>query len=234
MNAPHVRLSDSEGGAFFLDKFQNVVREFDQTEHRLQLSELLKAKVDTPAFRVSDDPVKYLRTGLDRLHASQALVQGKRNVVVSPQRCPGWLCCLLPCLDSTPKMTAYHSHLAESTTVLRGGKKFLLASDDLVVGDVIFLFAGDIVPADCRIVEDTGKQALQFNVSVLCGIVDGSQTIIANGSVQSTSDSVVESENICRAGSLVHSGSCQCIVVSVGDNLLWSRLIKSNRWITPR
>ena len=230
MRASHIKLSESEDGAFFLDKFQNASHEFDQSDHHLQLGELLKAKVDTPKFRVSEDPVQYLKTGLNRQHASQALSQGQRNKVASPQNCPGWLCCLLPCLNSTPKMKAYFSHQSESTTVIRGGQRFLLDSEDLVVGDVIFLFAGDIVPADCRIVENTGKQPLQFDVSVLCGIVDDSKTVIANGQNESTSDSAVESENMCRAGSVVHSGSCQCIVVSVGQNLLWSRLIKSNRW----
>lgn len=50
-------------------------------------------------------------------------------------------------IDALKKMTAPES------TVLRGGKLVTVKSDDLVVGDVIILEAGDSVPADARVIE---------------------------------------------------------------------------------
>ena len=42
---------------------------------------------------------------------------------------------------------------AATTKVLRDGKVETVKSEDLVVGDVILLDAGDAIPADCRIIE---------------------------------------------------------------------------------
>ena len=42
---------------------------------------------------------------------------------------------------------------AATSKVLRDGKEVVVKSEDLVVGDVVVLEAGDAVPADCRIIE---------------------------------------------------------------------------------
>ena len=42
---------------------------------------------------------------------------------------------------------------AATSKVIRDGKQFTVRSEDLVVGDVIVLEAGDAVPADARIIE---------------------------------------------------------------------------------
>ena len=235
MEASHILLHEHSQGAFHLDKFQNAIESFDSNDHKVALAELLKSKVDSPAYRISDDVDLYLQNGLEREHASQIYAATGRNKITSPQRCPGWLCCLLPCLNGTPKMKAYFSSQSESTSVVRSGKRFLIDSEGLVVGDVIQLFSGDCVPADCRIIEVTTKsEDVRFDASVLCGVVDHSQRMVAHGSENCTSDPIVESENICWAGSTVVSGACKCVVLAVGENLLWSRLIKSGRWISKR
>jgi hypothetical protein len=41
---------------------------------------------------------------------------------------------------------------------LRDGLTVVILSEDLVPGDVVFLTAGDDVPADCRLVEAVGRQ----------------------------------------------------------------------------
>ncbi len=50
-------------------------------------------------------------------------------------------------LEALKQMTA------ATTKVLRDGKQVSVKSEDLVIGDVIILEAGDAVPADCRIIE---------------------------------------------------------------------------------
>ena len=51
-------------------------------------------------------------------------------------------------IDALKEMTA------ATSKVLRDGQQITLKSEDLVVGDVIVLEAGDAVPADCRIIDN--------------------------------------------------------------------------------
>lgn len=50
-------------------------------------------------------------------------------------------------MDALMEMTAATSH------VLRGGEVVTIKSEDVVIGDIVVLEAGDAVPADCRIIE---------------------------------------------------------------------------------
>ena len=49
---------------------------------------------------------------------------------------------------------------AATSKVIRDGHQITVRSEDLVVGDVIVLEAGDAVPADARIIEDLGADSL--------------------------------------------------------------------------
>ncbi len=55
---------------------------------------------------------------------------------------------------------------APSATVLRDGKEHLVAARELVPGDIIVLHTGDMIPADCRIIEVAN---LRINESALTG-----------------------------------------------------------------
>ena len=57
--------------------------------------------------------------------------------------------------------------IAEETTVLRDGKQQTIATDDVVVGDVVVLSLGDRVPADIRLVRVSSD--LKFDRSLLTG-----------------------------------------------------------------
>ena len=46
-----------------------------------------------------------------------------------------------------------------TSRVLRGGMVRLVKSEELVVGDVVLLEAGDAVPADARVIECASLQA---------------------------------------------------------------------------
>jgi len=39
------------------------------------------------------------------------------------------------------------------TTVIRDGKEFLINQSELLVGDIIVLSGGDLIPADCLVIE---------------------------------------------------------------------------------
>ena len=231
---------------YYYDKFANVFfnnnssnEEEEENSHRMTIQQLLVKKVDAPTYKPSTKVEEYLKNGLDSKYARDVFLASGRNKVTNPQNCPGWLCCLLPCLNTTPKMLKYFSLQSDSTSVYRGGRRFLIDSENLIVGDLIDLYEGDIVPADCRIVEIKGSEnTLQFNITVLAGILDDNATqVITNASVNYNDDdtikvsSIVKARNICWVGSRIHKGSCKAIVINVGLNTLWSRLIASNRWV---
>lgn len=87
------------------------------------------------------------------------------NVVDPPVRCPAWICCLLPCLKSLPSRKAFAQIQPDDAQVKRNGKWMRYEASCLVVGDVIRLEAGDLVPADCIVIQvdrpdDTHKESL--------------------------------------------------------------------------
>lgn len=55
---------------------------------------------------------------------------------------------------------------ATSCKVRRGGKDFVIPCEDLTVGDVVLLEEGDVVPADCRVIE---SNCLKCDESALTG-----------------------------------------------------------------
>jgi P-type Mg2+ transporter len=61
---------------------------------------------------------------------------------------------------------ALASRVPVSARVLRGGQEQSVPVDQLVLGDVVLLGAGDIVPADCRVLE---SRSLQIDESALSG-----------------------------------------------------------------
>ncbi|EHK89443.1 P-type HAD superfamily ATPase, partial [Saccharomonospora azurea SZMC 14600] len=58
------------------------------------------------------------------------------------------------------------SRSAVGAVVVREGQERTLTADELVPGDLVVLTAGDVVPADCRLVESSG---LEVDESSLTG-----------------------------------------------------------------
>ncbi len=55
--------------------------------------------------------------------------------------------------------------------VLRGGRMYIVRQEQLVPGDIIFLSAGDIVPADARLIEDQALYLLESGITDAKGSV---------------------------------------------------------------
>ncbi|MBX3465384.1 MAG: cation-translocating P-type ATPase [Planctomycetes bacterium] len=93
----------------------------------------------------------------------------------------------------------------------RGGREVDLAADDLVPGDVVRLVAGDVVPADCRLVEAAG---LEVDESALTG----ESLPVAKAPAPSAATAVAERASMLHEGTSLAAGEASAVVVAVGDD----------------
>ena len=97
--------------------------------------------------------------------------------------------------------------------VLRNGKKVKISSEDVCVGDIVFLKAGDIVPADIRLTKTTN---FKCDESSLTGESDA--TLKNANFAPSHNLPLAELENVAFSGTSVTYGSAEGIVINVGKN----------------
>ncbi len=114
------------------------------------------------------------------------------------------------------------SEMVETTTaVIRGGKEMEIPLDEVVTGDVIRLAAGDMIPADVRILQ---VKDLFVSQSSLTG---ESEPVEKFGrAVKNNDPSVLDKNNLAFMGSNVVSGSATAIVIAVGDDTLFGSLAR--------
>ena len=106
------------------------------------------------------------------------------------------------------------------TTVLRNGKVTKVPSEDVTVGDVVILSAGDLIPADLRIIESKDLYVVQ---SSLTGESDSVKKVAEsekNGKIEDISDL----DTICFMGTNVMSGSAKGVVISIGDSTYFGKV----------
>jgi cation-transporting ATPase I len=96
------------------------------------------------------------------------------------------------------------------TTVVRGGNEQRATSEELVVGDVVILVAGDVVPADCRILVAKG-------VEVDESAITGESLPVAKTGAATFSRSLAERSSMLYEGTTMASGQCRAVVVATGS-----------------
>ena len=99
----------------------------------------------------------------------------------------------------------------ENSKVLRDGKEIKIPSNELTIGDIVFLESGDKISADLRIIE---SHNLTVDESVLTGEslpVEKISKKLPNSVIALTSQN-----NMLFAGTTVTTGRCQAIVVNIG------------------
>lgn len=96
--------------------------------------------------------------------------------------------------------------------------------DELVPGDIIMLAAGDMIPADVRIIE---SKDLFISQSSLTGESDPIEKYPKALGKKYRKGSVVELDNICYMGSNVVSGSATGIIFETGNNTYLGTIAKS-------
>lgn len=97
-----------------------------------------------------------------------------------------------------------------SVKVKRDNKFLIVNSEDIVVGDILILEAGDSVPVDARIIWDV---ALKVDESALTG---ESVAVIKNCNVLNSNVVLSDRKNMLYAGTNIVYGKCQAVVVKTG------------------
>ena len=99
--------------------------------------------------------------------------------------------------------------------------KVEIPMDDLVVGDIVHLSAGDMIPADVRILEAKDLFVSQSSIT------GESEPIEKAPAISAQRESVTDYTNIAFMGSNVVSGSATAVVVCTGDNTLFGSMASS-------
>jgi Mg2+-importing ATPase len=104
------------------------------------------------------------------------------------------------------------SMVKTTATVLRNGEgKLEVDIKDLTVGDIVLLSAGDMIPADCRVL--TAKDLFVSQAMLTGESVEKREMNIHNADTKSP----LELENICFMGTNVLSGAATVVVVNIGN-----------------
>lgn len=106
----------------------------------------------------------------------------------------------------------------QKITVMRGGSEEEVDASELVPGDIVILHEGDRIPADGRIISESG---LLTNESMLTG---ESEAIAKDAKAISGKKKVYEQKNMVFAGSFVITGSSKFVVTATGNNTEYGRI----------
>ena len=104
-------------------------------------------------------------------------------------------------------------------TLRREDVEIEVDSSDLVVGDIVILDAGDMVPADVRIIKSNHLKVDQSALTGETGGVNKTDEPITDESLN-----ILGCNNMAFMGSNVISGSAEAVVITVGDDTLFGSM----------
>ena len=113
------------------------------------------------------------------------------------------------------------SMIKTTATTLRDGKKKEIDINQLIIGDIVFLSAGDIIPADLRIIE---SKDLFISQSSLTG---ESEPVEKTSLTTDKNNSIIELSNICFMGTNVVSGTAIGVILLIGKDTYFNSMVKS-------
>ena len=107
--------------------------------------------------------------------------------------------------------------IVNTATVIREGVEQELPIDELVVGDIIKLSAGDMIPADVLLLDSRDFFVQQ---SGLTGESDAVEKVCLSKADEQNFDSLLETESLAFMGTNVISGRATALVLVVGDETM--------------
>lgn len=118
-------------------------------------------------------------------------------------------------IESLKKMAALQ------TTVIRDGRKMRINSNGLVPGDVIVFEAGDLIPADARIIEG-------YLLEIMESSLTGESHSVRKGSTPIADTATLgDMKNMVFGGTTVTSGSGKAVVVRTGMDTEMGKIAES-------
>lgn len=112
--------------------------------------------------------------------------------------------------------------VSASTTVIRDKQEIEIPFKELVPGDTILLSAGDMIPADLRIIE---SKDLYVRQSTLTGESDAVKK--SDFSTKTNFETVSDLDTICFMGTNVISGSAKGVVIYTANNTYLGKIADS-------
>lgn len=113
--------------------------------------------------------------------------------------------------------------LVETTsTVIRQGETTKIPVKEVTIGDIILLSAGDMIPADVRLIQ---SKDLYVGQSSITGESDAVRKL-TNTEIKKVDDieSITDLDTICFMGTNVISGSAKAVVIKIGDNTYFGKV----------
>ena len=120
-------------------------------------------------------------------------------------------------LRSDKATTNLSKMIVNTATVIRDGLEQELPIDELVVGDLVKLSAGDMIPADVILFESRDFFVQQ---SGLTGESDAVEKLALNKATSQNVESLLEAESLAFMGTNVISGSATAMILAVGDDTM--------------
>ncbi|GAA5964922.1 hypothetical protein JCM8115_007078 [Rhodotorula mucilaginosa] len=117
-------------------------------------------------------------------------------------------------------MSSIKSVLPTDVHVLRDGKAIEVPAEQLVMGDVVLVKAGDKVAADLRMIRVSSDA--KFDRSILTG-----ESLPVGATEKITETNYMETRNIALAGTLCTEGTVTGIVVGRGNDTIFGRIAKA-------
>ncbi len=113
--------------------------------------------------------------------------------------------------------------------VVRGGIKDIVKTEELVVGDIVILNKNNIVPADIRIIKSNKLSINERNITGLDLAVEK-----YSAKLRERAKSLTDFNNIAFRGSRIEDGDGLGVVISVGENTQFSRILRYFKGLKER
>jgi calcium-translocating P-type ATPase len=96
-------------------------------------------------------------------------------------------------------------------TVRRGGADRRITADELVAGDIVVLDAGDVVPADCRLVDGAGAEVDESSLT-------GESLPVVKDPAPVVAAEIADRTSMLYEGTTIATGAVVAVVVATGDD----------------
>lgn len=114
--------------------------------------------------------------------------------------------------------------VATTSTVIRDNKEIEIPIKEVVLGDIVKLSAGSMIPADLRIIN---SKDLYVGQSSLTGESDAVKKLSESEIPISEIDNISDLDTICFMGTNVISGSATGVVIKTADSTYFGKIAKN-------